>query len=196
MSRRTAELERTTSETRVEVRLDLDGSGKARLDTGIPFLDHMLDALARHGSLDLTVKAKGDLEVDDHHTVEYVPLVLGQAVDQALGERRGLKRFGSAYAPLDEALARCVIDFSSRPFAYFAGEFRRERIGGLSTENVSHFFASFASTSRCTLHLDLLRSENDHHAIEALFKAFALTLREACTRTGDLAVPSTKGVLA
>lgn len=205
---RTATVSRETRETRIEVRLTLNGSGRVRLRTGIGFLDHMLDTLAFHAGWDLELTCAGDLHVDDHHTVEDVGLALGRAVDQALGERKGIRRFGFAYAPLDEALARVVVDLSGRPF--FAGDLRlaRERVGDLSCEMVPHFFHSFAQTARLTLHVDVLRGANDHHRIEAAFKACALALRSACSRAAadargpsDLAadardrVPSTKGAL-
>lgn len=203
----TATVSRETRETRIEVKLTLDGSRRVRLRTGIGFLDHMLDALAFHAGWDLELTCAGDLHVDDHHTVEDVGLALGQAVDQALGERKGIRRFGFAYAPLDEALARVVVDLSGRPF--FAGDLRlaRERVGDLSCEMVPHFFHSFAQTARLTLHVDVLRGANDHHRIEAAFKACALSLRSACGQAAadargpsDAAdardrVPSTKGAL-
>lgn len=181
---RTATVARETRETRIEVELKLDGSGKARLDTGIGFLDHMLHALAFHAGWELELTCSGDLEVDDHHTVEDVGLVLGQAVDQALGARKGIARFGSAWAPLDEALARAVADVSGRPF--FAGDLglTRERVGGLSCEMVPHFFRSLAQTAKLTLHVDVLRGANDHHRIEAAFKACALAFRSAFGRSG------------
>lgn len=198
---RTATVLRETRETRIEVTLTLDGSRSVRLRTGVGFLDHMLHALAFHAGWDLALTCAGDLDVDDHHTVEDVGLALGQAVDEALGDRKGVRRFGSAHAPLDEALARVVVDLSGRPF--FAGDLclARERVGDLSCEMVPHFFHSFAQTARLTLHVDVIRGANDHHRIEAAFKACALALRSACGRTvagggeaGD-GVPSTKGAL-
>ena len=195
---RTATVSRETRETRIKATLTLDGSRAARLDTGIGFLDHMLHALAFHAGWDLELTCTGDLQVDDHHTVEDVGLVLGQAVDQALGDRAGIVRFGSAYAPLDEALARAVVDVSGRPF--FAGEMglARERVGDLSCEMIPHFFHSFAQTAGLALHVDVIRGTNDHHRIEAAFKACALALRTALGRTtsaGPGGVPSTKGAL-
>ncbi len=202
---RSAEVSRETGETKVEVRLGLDGRSGGRQDagaavevsTGIGFLDHMLHALAFHAGWSLELKCEGDLEVDDHHTVEDTGLALGQAVARALGERRaGIVRFGHAYAPLDEALARAVVDVSGRPF--FAGELglRRERVGALSCEMVPHFFHSFAQAAGLTLHVDVIRGANDHHRIEAAFKAVALALRGALAQTGGGdGVPSTKGVL-
>lgn len=192
---RSAKVERQTGETDVRVELVLDGEGHADVETGIGFLDHMLTALARHGRFDLQLSCEGDLEVDDHHTAEDTALALGAAFDKALGERRGIHRFGHAFAPLDEALARVVVDLSGRPSAHVDIGFRRERIGDIATENLSHFFASLAATARMTLHVDLLKGENDHHRAEAAFKALALALRQAVTVEGPAEVPSTKGVL-
>lgn len=187
---------RETGETAVRVHLALDGRGKTSVTTGLPFLDHMLDALARHAGWDLEITARGDLEVDDHHTVEDVALALGTALDRALGERRGLERFGDAHVPLDEALARAVVDLSGRPSAVIELELRREQLGTVASENLTHFFRSLATTARMALHLDLLRGENDHHKAEAAFKATARALRAATTITGDDAIPSTKGTLS
>lgn len=191
---RRGEVRRTTRETDVTVRLALDGTGAATVSTGIPFLDHMLTALAKHGRLDLELSCAGDLHVDDHHTAEDCALALGAAIDQALGDRRGIARFGSSHAPLDEALARAVIDLSGRPFAHVDLGLRREALGGLACENVGHVLRSLAVAARATLHLDLLRGENDHHRAEAAFKALALALRQAVSRDGD-DMPSTKGAL-
>lgn len=192
---RTARVERRTSETEISIELLLDGEGTAEIETGIGFLDHMLTALTKHGRFDLQLECEGDLEVDDHHTAEDCALALGTAFDQALGERRGIRRFGHAYAPLDEALARVVIDFSGRPSAHVDIGFRRERIGDIATENLTHFFVSLATTARMTLHVDVLKGENDHHRAEAAFKALALALRQAVASDGSGEVPSTKGVL-
>lgn len=192
---RTARIERRTGETDVRVELVLDGDGQSDVETGIGFLDHMLTALARHGRFDLQLNCEGDLEVDDHHTAEDCALALGAAFDRALGERRGIRRFGHAYAPLDEALARVVVDFSGRPSAHVDIGFRRERIGEIATENLAHFFVSLAMTARMTLHVDVLKGENDHHRAEAAFKALALALRQAVSSDGSGEVPSTKGVL-
>lgn len=193
---RTGKIERQTGETEVRVELVLDGEGHADVETGLGFLDHMLTSLAKHGRFDLQLACEGDLEVDDHHTAEDAALALGAAFDRALGERRGIRRFGHAYAPLDEALARAVVDFSGRPSARVDTGFRRERVGDVATENLTHFLVSFATTARMTLHLDLLRGENDHHRAEAAFKALALALRQAVALDGPPAeVPSTKGVL-
>jgi imidazoleglycerol-phosphate dehydratase len=192
---RRARVERRTGETEISIELVLDGEGAAEIESGIGFLDHMLTALAKHGHFDLQLECEGDIEVDDHHTVEDCALTLGTALDQALGERRGIRRFGHAYAPLDEALARVVVDFSGRPSAHVDIGFRRERIGDIATENLTHFFISLATTARMTLHLDVLKGENDHHRAEAAFKALALALRQAVGSDGSAEVPSTKGVL-
>lgn len=192
---RTAEVERRTKETTIRVALNLDGEGKIAVGTGIGFLDHMLNALAFHAGWDLSLTCDGDLEVDDHHTAEDTALVLGSAVAKAVGEVRGIQRFASAYAPLDEALARAVVDVSGRPWCEPALDLRREMVGKLACENVGHFFRSFAQTSRMTLHVDVLKGDNDHHRIEAAFKAVALALREALSVRNDDRVPSTKGAL-
>ncbi len=203
-SGRSAQLSRETGETRVRVSLDLDGGAEAaagggaaiRVNTGIGFFDHMVHALAFHAGWALDLVCEGDTEVDDHHTVEDSALALGTAVSRALGEGKGgIVRFGHAFAPLDEALARAVADVSGRPF--FAGELslKRERVGALSCEMVPHFFHSFAQGAGLTLHVDVIRGANDHHRIEAAFKAAALALRAALARSGSGRVPSTKGVL-
>lgn len=191
---RTAERERTTNETRIGVRLNLDGTGRCDVRTGIGFLDHLVCALARHSGFDIHLVCEGDLEIDDHHTTEDCALTLGAAIDSALGERAGFARFGSAYAPLDESLARAVVDFSGRPCCVAELGLVRERIGELSCENIPHFIASLAVAARMTLHVDVLRGSNDHHKAEAAFKALALAMRAAVARTGE-GVPSTKGVL-
>jgi imidazoleglycerol-phosphate dehydratase len=195
MSPRQAAISRETLETRITLELTLDGSGRAEVATGIGFFDHMLSALAKHARFDLTLKCAGDLGVDDHHTVEDCALALGQALDRALGERRGIARFGSAFAPLDEALARAVVDLSGRPCAVVELGLKREALGQLACENLSHFFTSLATTGRMALHVDVLRGMNDHHRAEAAFKATALALREAVRIEGPDQVPSTKGVL-
>lgn len=195
---RTAEVKRHTGETNVFVRIDLDGSGKSNLDTGIGFLDHMLDQIARHGLFDLTVTAKGDLEVDFHHTVEDVGITIGQAFRKALGDRRGVTRFGSAYAPLDEALSRVVVDLSNRPFLVWDVSFPCEKIGNFDTELFREWFMAFTGNAAITLHVANLSGVNGHHIIESCFKALARALRQACEpdprRGGD--VPSTKGTLS
>jgi imidazoleglycerol phosphate dehydratase HisB len=194
-SPRAAICERATAETRVRCALTLDGAGHTSVATGLGFLDHMLTALARHSSFDLEVSCVGDLVVDDHHTVEDVALALGRALDDALGERRAIARFGSAYAPLDEALARAVVDLSGRPWPAIELCLARDMLGDVATENVTHFFQSFAIAARAALHIDVLKGANDHHRAEAAFKALALALRIAVARTGGDSVPSTKGVL-
>lgn len=192
---RTATVKRRTQETDVRVTLGLDGTGEVDVSSGIGFLDHLLTALARHGRLDLALSCEGDLHIDDHHSAEDCALVLGSALDEALGDRRGIARFGWAYAPLDEALARAVVDLSGRPFARVDLGLRREALGGLSCEMVPHVVASFATTARATIHLEVIAGENDHHRAEAAFKALALALRQAVARGDGDAVPSTKGVL-
>ena len=195
MSARTVTVTRATRETSIRVTLDLDGAGKTSIKTGIGFLDHLLDALGRHARFDLALTCEGDLAVDDHHTAEDCALALGEALDRALGERRGVNRFGWALAPLDEALARAVIDLSGRPFSDVALGLRREAIGGLACENVAHLLRSLATAARMTLHVDVLKGENDHHRAEAAFKATALALRQAVALSGFDDVPSTKGTL-
>lgn len=191
---RTATVSRRTRETAITLTLTLDGNGRAAIATGIGFLDHLLTALAFHARFDLALACEGDLHVDDHHTAEDCALALGEAFDTALGDRAGIRRFGSAHAPLDEALARAVVDCSGRPYARVALGLCRDSIGTLAAENVSHVLRSFATTARLTLHVDLLAGDNDHHRAEAAFKAVALALREAVARDGTR-VPSTKGTL-
>jgi imidazoleglycerol phosphate dehydratase HisB len=186
---------RKTSETDITLELDLDGSGRADVSTRLGFLDHMLTALAKHGRLDLSLKAEGDTYIDDHHTVEDVALVLGAAIAEALGERRGIRRFAHAYAPLDEALCRAVVDLSGRPWAEVDCGFRRERLGDVATENLEHFLRSLAIAGQFCLHVDLIRGDNDHHRAEAAFKAVALALRQAVSLDGGGDIPSTKGTL-
>jgi imidazoleglycerol-phosphate dehydratase len=195
MSARTASVTRTTRETSIRMTLDLDGSGKSAIKTGIGFLDHLLDALGRHARFDLMLTCEGDLQVDDHHTAEDCGLALGEALDRALGERRGVNRFGWALAPLDEALARAVVDLSGRPFADVTLDLQRETIGELACENIPHVLRSLATAARITLHVDVLKGDNDHHRAEAAFKATALALRQAVARSGFDDVPSTKGTL-
>lgn len=192
---RTAEIRRTTRETNITCTLTLDGSGEADIATGIGFLDHMLDTIARHAGFDLALRCEGDLHIDDHHTAEDCAIVLGQALDSALGDRAGVARFADACAPLDEALARAVIDLVTRPVAVVHLALDRERIGAIACENIPHFFRTFAVNARMTLHLDTMRGENDHHKAEAACKALALALRAAVARTGDARPRSTKGAL-
>ncbi len=196
MSARTAERRRTTKETDIRVRLSLDGSGEHDISTGIPFFDHMLAQLARHGRMDLVIEAKGDLKIDGHHTVEDVGLTLGQALNEALGERRGITRFAHAYVPLDEALSRVVVDFSGRPFLVYRVNFETPRLGDLQAELIEEFFKSLVQEGRLNLHIENIYGRNQHHIAETIFKAAARALHVA-TRVefedGD--VPSTKGVL-
>jgi imidazoleglycerol-phosphate dehydratase len=194
---RTARVERNTRETRITVEVNLDGSGRAQLDTGLPFLDHMLDQVARHGMVDLAVKAEGDLHIDAHHTVEDVGIVIGQAVAKALGDTAGLARYGQAYVPLDEALSRVVIDLSGRPGLEFHVAFTRARIGNFDADLTSEFFQGFVNHALATLHVDNLRGANAHHQCETVFKAFGRALRMAVARDPRAAgaIPSTKGSL-
>lgn len=185
---------RETRETAIELRLSLAGDG-GEIKTGIGFFDHMIEALALHAGWKLQLAADGDLQVDDHHTVEDCAIVLGQAIDELLGERRGIVRFGYAYAPLDESLSRAVVDLAPRAGAYLHLPLQRDKVGGLSCENVGHFFSTLAANARLTLHLDVLRGENDHHRIESAFKAFALAFRQAAAASVDTGAASTKGVL-
>lgn len=194
---RRATIERKTKETDVRVTLDLDGSGKAAADTGIPFLDHMLDALARHGFLDLDVRARGDLAVDQHHTVEDVGLTLGQALRQAVGDKRGIRRFGDALCPLDEALVQAVVDISGRPFLAYGLEIRQARVGTFDTELVHDFFLALSNEAGLNIHLHQVQGRNAHHIIEAAFKSFARALDQAKQFDPRVdGVPSTKGSLA
>ena len=194
---RTAEVVRNTRETQIRVRLNLDGSGAAKLATGIPFLEHMLDQVARHAALDLEIEAKGDLHIDAHHTVEDVGITLGQAFARALGDRAGVRRFGHAYVPLDEALSRVVVDFSGRPGLEYHVKFTRGLIGEFDVDLVQQFFQGFVNHAQVTLHVDNLRGDNAHHQCETVFKAFARALRMATEMDprGAGAVPSTKGML-
>ena len=192
---RTAQICRTTTETDINLTLTLADVGPNRIETGLGFLDHMLTALARHGGWTLTLKATGDTWVDDHHTVEDVAICLGQALSSALGPRRGILRFGSAYVPMDEALARVVVDLSGRPAWVVNLGLKRERIGDVATENLNHFFQTLAIELKAAIHVDVLRGDNDHHRSEAAFKALAMALRDACTLSNSDQIPSTKGVL-
>ncbi|RKO96993.1 imidazoleglycerol-phosphate dehydratase [Caulochytrium protostelioides] len=192
----TATVVRNTAETQIELTLGLyRPDGPYAIETGIGFLDHMIHALAKHAHWHLAIKCNGDLHVDDHHTVEDVGLALGNAFKQALGDRKGIKRFGSAYAPLDESLSRAVVDISGRPHPVVNLHLVREHLGKLSCEMIPHFIRSFAMNAGLTLHVDVLRGENDHHRAESAFKALALALREATTQTGLDQVPSTKDTL-
>ena len=194
---RTARIERNTAETRIAVVLDLDGTGRAELATGVPFLDHMLDQLARHGMVDLAVRAAGDLHIDAHHTVEDIGITLGQALRAAVGDKKGIARYGHAYVPLDEALSRVVVDLSGRPGLEFHVPFTRAMIGTFDVDLTREFFQGFVNHAQLTLHVDNLRGDNAHHQAETVFKAFARALRMAVAldpRAGA-AIPSTKGAL-
>ena len=192
---RTAIVERTTKETEVRAIVTLEGSGHATVNTGIGFLDHMVNTLARFSGIDLALTCSGDLHVDAHHTTEDCALTLGAALDQALGERRGIRRFGHAYAPLDEALARAVVDLSGRPWPEITLGLKRDRLGEMDTDDLVHFMQSLAIASRSSVHVDVLRGRYDHHRAEAAFKALSLALGQAVRRDGTKAIPSTKGAL-
>lgn len=194
---RVAEVERNTAETRISVKVNLDGTGISRLSTGIGFFDHMLDQIARHGLIDLEIEADGDLHIDGHHTVEDVGITLGQAVFKAIGDKKGIRRFGHAYVPLDEALSRAVIDFSGRPGLVMNVPFTSSAIGGFDTQLTHEFFQGFVNHAQVSLHLDNLKGENAHHQAESVFKAFARALRAAIEWDARSAgvVPSTKGSL-
>jgi imidazoleglycerol-phosphate dehydratase len=194
---RTAEIARNTAETQITVAVDLDGTGQARLSTGIGFFDHMLDQIARHGLIDLTIEAQGDLHIDGHHTVEDVGISFGQAVAKAVGDKKGIRRYGHAYVPLDEALSRVVIDFSGRPGLMMNVPFKSGMIGTFDTQLAHEFFQGFANHAFVTLHIDNLRGENAHHQCETVFKAFARALRSALELDPRSAgtIPSTKGSL-
>ena len=197
MTERTGTISRRTNETDITVSVDLDGAREISLTTGVPFLDHMMHALARHGRFGLDVDATGDVEIDAHHTVEDVGIALGQALREALGDRAGIERYGYAYAPLDEALARVVIDCSGRPFLAFNADFPESVIGrDFAASLVEEFWRAFAVNAGLTMHIDLIRARNSHHAAEAIFKAGAVALRAAIRQTDAAGIPSTKGVLA
>jgi imidazoleglycerol-phosphate dehydratase len=194
---RTAEVIRNTNETQIRVKVNLDGTGVAVFSTGVPFLDHMLDQVARHGLVDLEVEAKGDLHIDAHHTVEDIGITIGQAVTKAIGDKKGIRRYGHAYVPLDEALSRVVIDFSGRPGIEFNVDFKRAMIGAFDVDLAHEFFQGFVNHALVTLHVDNLRGENAHHQCETVFKAFGRALRMAIEpdpRMGQI-IPSTKGSL-
>jgi imidazoleglycerol-phosphate dehydratase len=193
---RQAQITRDTQETQITVKLNLDGSGKAKLASGVPFLDHMLDQIARHGLIDLEVKAKGDLHIDAHHTVEDIGITLGQALAKAVGDKKGVRRYGHAYVPLDEALSRVVVDLSGRPGLEMTGKFTRARVGEFDVDLVREFFQGFVNHAQVTLHLDNLKGANTHHQVETLFKAFGRALRMAVELDPRVkGIPSTKGKL-
>jgi len=197
VSPRQANVSRNTFETDINCVLNIDGQGRGNLQSGVPFLDHMLDQIVRHGLFDIAVKCDGDNQIDDHHSVEDIGIALGMAFDQALGDRKGIQRYGHAYVPLDEALSRVVIDFSGRPGLYFHADFARDKVGTFDVELTSEFFQGFASHAKATIHMDVIRGTNEHHKIETLFKAFGRSLRMACSvddRAAHL-LPSTKGAL-
>ena len=197
MSERSANVSRNTLETQISVALNLDGSGKSNFDTGVPFLEHMLEQIARHGSFDLEISASGDLHIDDHHTVEDIGITLGQAFKQALGDKKGIMRYGHAYVPLDEALSRVVIDFSGRPGIEYRVNFTRPRIGQFDVDLFHEFFQGFANHALATLHIDNLSGKNADHIAETMFKAFGRALRFAVAKDERMQgiVPSTKGTL-
>ena len=197
MAERTATVKRDTLETQIEVTLNLDGTGKSEFNTGVPFLEHMLDQVGRHGLLDLWIQAKGDLHIDAHHTVEDVGITLGQAFAQAVGDKKGIRRYGHAYVPLDEALSRVVIDFSGRPGLEYGVEFSRARIGDFDVDLFGEFFQGFVNHAKVTLHIDAIRGNNAHHIAETVFKAFGRALRMALEFDPRMEgiMPSTKGSL-
>jgi len=197
MTKRQATVSRNTLETQIEISIDLDGTGATHFDTGVPFLDHMLDQVARHGVFDLSVKAKGDLQIDAHHTVEDIGITLGQAFTKALGNKAGLFRYGYAYVPLDEALSRVVLDLSGRPGIQYHVDYKRANIGSFETDLLREFFNGFVNHAAVTLHIDNIRGDNAHHIAETIFKAFGRALRQAVTidERQQGALPSTKGQL-
>lgn len=197
MSARSARVTRNTKETEITVAVNLDGSGACRLETGLPFLEHMLDQVARHGLIDLAITAKGDLHIDAHHTVEDIGITLGQAVAQAVGDKKGIRRYGHAYVPLDEALSRVVVDFSGRPGLVFQVDFARARVGEFDVDLTHEFFQGFCNHAQLTLHVDSLKGKNAHHVAETVFKAFGRALRTALEVDPRMSgeVPSTKGSL-
>lgn len=197
MADRKATIKRDTLETQIQVAINLDGDGSCKVDTGVPFLDHMLDQVARHGMVDLDIQAKGDLRIDAHHTVEDVGITLGQAFAEAVGSKKGIRRYGHAYVPLDEALSRVVVDFSGRPGLEYGVEFPRARVGDFDVDLLVEFFQGFINHAAVSLHIDCLRGRNAHHMAETIFKAFGRALRMALERDPRMAniLPSTKGAL-
>jgi imidazoleglycerol-phosphate dehydratase len=197
MAARKATVKRDTLETRIEVTVDLDGSGQGTFETGVPFLEHMLDQVARHGLFDVTIKAQGDLHIDAHHTVEDIGITLGQAFAQAVGDKKGIRRYGHAYVPLDESLSRVVIDFSGRPGLEYHVDYPRARIGEFDVDLLLEFFQGFVNHAHVSLHIDNLRGKNAHHIAETIFKAFGRAMREALSADARMQgmMPSTKGSL-
>ncbi|MBT8114681.1 MAG: imidazoleglycerol-phosphate dehydratase HisB [Arenicella sp.] len=197
MTQRTAEVVRNTKETQIAVKINLDGTGQCNFNTGVPFLEHMLDQIGRHGLIDLDVMCQGDLQIDDHHTTEDIGITLGQAFTEAVGDKKGIRRYGHAYVPLDEALSRVVVDFSGRPTVIHTVDYRRARIGGFDVDLFDEFFHGFANHARITLHIDNVRGSNAHHIAETVFKAFGRALRMALEQDQRIAgvIPSTKGSL-
>jgi len=194
---RQAYVKRDTNETRIEVNINLDGTGQGEFDTGVPFLEHMIDQIARHGMIDISVKAKGDLDIDAHHTAEDIGITLGMAMKQALGDKKGISRYGHAYVPLDEALSRVVIDFSGRPGLEDGVDYKRETVGSFDTELFHEFFQGFVNHALVTLHIDCIRGQNSHHIAETVFKAFGRAVRMAISDDPRMqgTIPSTKGSL-
>jgi imidazoleglycerol-phosphate dehydratase len=192
---RTASIHRTTAETAISLSLDLDGGGESTIATGVGFFDHMLTHIARHGGLGVTLRATGDLHVDEHHLVEDVGICLGKAINDALGDKRGIERFGAGFVAMDEALARTIVDLSGRSYLVFNAHFSREAINGFSLEMVNEFFRAVSTEGRMNLHIALLYGDNAHHQAEAIFKSFGRALRAAVTTTGSDKIPSTKGIL-
>ena len=197
MTMRTADVTRNTSETKIRVAINLDGTGRKNLNSGVPFLDHMLDQIARHGMIDLEVHCDGDTHIDDHHTVEDIGITLGQAVAQAIGDKAGIRRYGHSYVPMDEALSRVAIDFSGRPGLFYFVDFTRARIGNFDVDLAREFFQGFVNHANATVHIDNLRGENAHHQCETIFKAFGRAVRMALEMDprNENVIPSTKGVL-
>ncbi len=194
---RQASIKRDTNETRIEVNINLDGSGTSQFDTGVPFLEHMIDQIARHGMIDISIKARGDIDIDAHHTAEDIGITLGMAMKQALGDKKGITRYGHAYVPLDEALSRVVIDFSGRPGLEDQVDYKRETVGNFDTELFHEFFQGFVNHALVTLHIDSIRGNNSHHIAETVFKAFGRAVRMAITEDPRMqgTIPSTKGSL-
>jgi len=197
MAARSAKVQRDTLETQIQVEINLDGTGRGEFDTGVPFLEHMLDQIARHGLIDIKIKAKGDLHIDAHHTVEDIGIVIGQAFAKAMGDKKGIRRYGHAYVPLDEALSRVVIDFSGRPGLEYHAEYARPRIGDFDADLIHEFFQGFSNHALATLHIDCIRGHNSHHIAETIFKAFGRAVRMAVEADPRMAgmTPSTKGSL-